>query len=115
LDAAGRRRAAGVVEQRVESLVPVEHVADEALPVRFRGGVRLDETRVGTEPSGDRLAQLLAPAGEDHTRAFLHEQLRGALANAARRPGDDRDLAVEHAHDVLSTSPIAPPSSIAGR
>ena len=100
-----RRPGAGVVEQHVEAPVALDHGADQALPVRFLGRVRGDEARVCAEPFGDRLPLRLAPAGEKNSRALLDEQLRGALADAARSAGHDRHLAVEHAH-VVPPSPL---------
>ena len=71
---------------------------------------RLD--RVGTRHVGDDARHLalafeapernvqhrLLDVGDDDLRAFLEERLHQALTDAARTPGDDRDLAVEVLH-----------------
>ena len=48
----------------------------------------------------DALAGRLAARGENHRRAFLGKAQRGGAADAFAGAGDDRDSAVEPAHDV---------------
>ena len=48
---------------------------------------------------GDRRA-LVQHVGEQHLGAFRGEQARFAFALSARRPRDERDLAVEPSHET---------------
>ena len=97
-DAARRRRAAGIVEDVVELAERPGGLADHALPVVLERGIGLDEAAAAAELGSQRFALGLAAAGEDDLGAFLHEQLGRARPDAAGGPGNDRDLAVEHAH-----------------
>jgi hypothetical protein len=51
----------------------------------------------------DARALVVLDVGGDHARAFLHEQIHRAAADAAGRAGDDRDLAFQTSrHDFAS-------------
>ncbi len=104
LDAAGRGRAAGIVEQHVEPAVAVEHMAHGALPVRLARCVGRHIACVRTQPCRYRVPFWPAPACKDHAGAFRDEELRSALADAAGRSGDESDLAVKHSHGPILTA-----------
>ena len=105
LDAADRRRPAGIVEQAVEPAPFGQAGLEHRLHVGFLGGVGLDEQAIVlAEPRLERPAELLAPAGRQDLGALRDEDLDGAPADAAGRAGDDGDLAVELAHGCLPFS-----------
>ncbi len=101
LDATPGPRSARVVEETVEPAVPVDGRADHAPDVVLARDVGADEQRARPERPHDGLALRLAATGDDHGGPFLDEPLRRALAHAARRAGDDRNLALEPAHALL--------------
>src|SRR5207302_6442406 len=108
-NAAGRARTAGVVEEAVEPAMARRRVIDEGAELVLLGRVGLNEAARGTEPLGVRLA-LLAPSPGDHNLGALRdEELRRAETDAAGRAGDDRDLAVEPAHDDPFLHTVPPP------
>ncbi len=104
LDAASRAGTAGVVEEAVEPPVTIDRGADQPPDVVLARDVGPDELGAGSERPGGRLALRLPASREDHGGALLDEQLGGALPHAARRSGDDRDLALEPAHAPLLAS-----------
>ena len=72
-------------------------LADHPLPVVLERGIGLHEAPGLAEPGRQGVALRPAAAGEDYLGTLLHEQLGRAPADAAGRPRDDGDLAVEHA------------------
>ena len=52
--------------------------------------------------AGGRTAALVEDIADRHLGAGLDHQPRGLAANAARRPGDQRHLAVKSIHVALS-------------
>ena len=104
LDAAGLRRAAGIVEQAVDAAEFLDRKLDQRAHLLFHHDVGLAEDAVGAELFGQRLAFRHAAPGDDDFRAFGDENLRGAQSDAACRPGDHRDLAVQPSHVVVPSS-----------
>ena len=100
-DAAGLRRTAGVVEEAVDAAEFLDRKLDQRTHLLFDRDVGLAEDTAGAELLGQRLALRHAAPGDDDLRAFGDENLRGAQSDAARRPGDHRDLAVQPSHVVL--------------
>ena len=74
--------------------------ADQRAHLLFHRDVGLAEDASGAEFFGQRLAFRHAAPGDHDFRAFGDENLRGAQPDAARRAGDDRDLAVQPSHVV---------------
>ena len=101
LDAAGLRRAAGVVEETVDAAEFVDRKRDQRAHLLLHRDVGLAEDTVGAELLGQRLALRRAAAGDDDFRALGDENLRGVQSDAARRPCDHRDLAVQPSHIAL--------------
>jgi hypothetical protein len=93
LDAAGLRRAAGVVEQAIDAAEFLHRLADQRSHFVLDRDIGAAEDAVGSELSGQRLALRHAAPGNDDFRAFRDEDFRGAQTDAAGRSGDDRDLA----------------------
>ena len=100
-DAAGLRRAAGIVEQAIDAAEFLDRHADQRAHLLFDRDVGLAEDAGGAELLGQRLALRHAASGDDDFRAFRDENLRGAQSDAACRAGDHRDLAVQPSHVVL--------------
>ena len=100
-DAAGLRRAAGIVEQTVDAAEFLDRKVDQRTYLLLDRDIGLAEDAVGAEFFGQRLALRHAAPGDDDLRAFGDENLRGAQSDAARRPGDHRDLAVQPSHVVV--------------
>ena len=68
---------------------------------RDRGRIRYvtgDGRRGFAEFCGQGVEPVAPPCREDHMHALGYEQPSGRLADAARRPGDDRHLASEILH-----------------
>ena len=74
----------------------LERLVDEALHGTLVGDVRGDPDPV--RERGGRLLGALQ-VGDDDPRALAREALRERPADPLGRPRDDRDLAVERAHD----------------
>ena len=100
-DAAGLRRAAGIVEQAIDAAEFLDRLADQRAHLLLDGDIGLAEHADGAELFRKRLALRRAASGDDDPGAFGHENLRGAQPDAARRAGDNRDLAVQPSHVVL--------------
>jgi hypothetical protein len=69
-------------------------MGDHPFNVSFNRNVRSNETCVLTESTSKLLSFVLPPSGDNHSRAFLHEESRGAFADAARGSSDDRYFSV---------------------
>ena len=101
LDAAGLRRAAGIVEQAIDLAEFLHRKRDQRAHLVFLGDVRLAEDAIGAKLLRQRLAFRRAAAGDDDLRALVDKNLRRAQADAAGGARDDRDLAVEPSHVVI--------------
>ena len=101
LDAAGLRRAAGIVEQAVEPAETALRRRDQGLHLRFVGHIGPLEDAGWSETGGERLAFGGAAPGGHDLRPLGNEDLRRPQADTARRTRDHRNLAVEPSHVVL--------------
>ena len=101
LDAAGLRRAAGIVEQAIDAAEFLDRQLDQRAHLLFDRDIGLAEDAVGAEFFGQRLALRHAAPGDDDLRAFGDEDLRGAQSDAACCPCDHRNLAVQPSHVVI--------------
>ena len=97
-DAAGLCRAAGIVEQAIDSAELLHGLADQGAHLFFDGDVGLAKDAVGAESFRQRLAFRRAAAGDHDFRPFRDKNFRGPQPDAARRTGDHRNLAVEPCH-----------------
>src|ERR1700730_10096196 len=93
-DAAGLRRAAGIVEQTIDAAEFFHRLADQRAHLILVRDVGLAEDTVAAELFGKRLAIRRATSGYDDLCSFSDENFRGAQTDAAGRAGDDRYLAV---------------------
>jgi hypothetical protein len=100
-DAAGLRRAAGVVEQAIDAAESVDRGADQRLHLVFLRDIGFKEHAGRAELFGERLALRRAASGDHDLRAFRDEDFRRAQPDAAGGTGDDRDLAVQPPHVAL--------------
>jgi len=100
-DAAGLRRAAGVVEQTIKAAEFLDRLPDQRAHLVFNRDIGLAEDAVGAEFAGQRLAFRRATSGNDDLRAFRDENLRGPQPDAACRASDHRNLAVQPSHVIL--------------
>jgi hypothetical protein len=94
----------GVADQHVESAELPNGPGYQALEVRPAGDVR--GAGDGTSAIvADLPRELVQPVGASRAQgddgAALREQARGGLADAAARPGDGDDLAVDAGHGNL--------------
>ena len=101
LDAAGLRRAAGIVEQAIDAAEFLDRQLDQRADLLVDHDVGLAKDAVGAELFRQRLALRHAAPGDDDFGAFGDENLGGAQSDAACRPGDHRDLAIQPSHVVL--------------
>jgi len=99
-DATGLRRPAGVVEQAIDPAEFIDRECDQRTHLVFHRDVGLAENAGGAESFRQRLALGHAAPGDHDFCAFGHENLRCAQPDAARRPGNDRDLAIQPSHIV---------------
>jgi hypothetical protein len=89
---------AGVVDQDVELAEAVDRRLDELLGHPVRGQVAREQRGLTVDLRGRLLGALGVEVVDEHARAVLGQELRRRPADAARRPGDDRGLAVQNAH-----------------
>ena len=68
---------------------------ERRVPVRGDGDVERMETRGRAEAVRSPRARLRVHVGEQDPRALGHEPLGDRLADARRRPGDERDLVLQ--------------------
>jgi len=94
LNAAGLRRAAGVVEQAIDAAEFFDRLPDQRAHLVFNRDVGLAEDAIAAELVGQRLAFRRAPSGDNDVRAFRDENLSGAQPDPACGAGDNRDLAI---------------------
>ena len=102
LNAAGLRRAAGIVEQAIDPAEFFHRQRDQRAHLVLDRDIGLAEDAVRAELFGQRLALRHATPGDDDFGAFGNENFRSTQTNAARRAGDHRNLAVQPSHIVIS-------------
>ena len=88
----------GVVDENVDRAAPLHDLVDERLHGGLVGDVR-GEANTARKRFGGRLCP--SKVGHDDARSLRREPARDRVADALRRPRDDRDLAVELAHRCL--------------
>ena len=101
-DAAGLRRAAGIVEQAVDPAEFFDRQRDQRAHLVLDRDIGLAEDAVRAELFSQRLALRHAAPGDDDFGAFGNENFRSTQTNTARRAGDHRNLAVQPSHIVIS-------------
>ena len=92
-DAAGLRRAAGVVEQAIDAAEFFHRLADQRAHLVFNRDIGLAEDAASAELPGQGLALRNSASGDYYFGAFRNENFRRAQSDAAGRAGDDRHLA----------------------
>ena len=101
LDAAGLRRAAGIVEQAVDAAEFFDRQRDQRLHLRFHRDVGLAKDASSAEFLRQRLTLRRATPGNHDFCALGDEYFRGMQSDTAGRAGDYRDLAVQPSHVVI--------------
>jgi hypothetical protein len=97
----------GIVDQDVELLPAAERRVDRRMPVGLAGHVEMDVERRLAQPSRRLAAALVEHVADRHLGAGLHHEPRGLGADAARRAGNQRHLAVEPVHgSLLQCAPV---------
>ncbi len=99
-DAAGLRRAAGVVEQAIDAAEFLDRKRDQRPHLLFHRDIGLAKDAIGAEFFGKRLTFRRAAPGDDDFRALGHEYLGGVQSDTARRARNDRNLAVQPSHVI---------------
>ena len=85
---------AGVVDQDVEPTEPRLHRGDRAADARLPGHIDAQREAAPSERShGRRRRPGRLEVGDRHVRALAGQGERDRPPDAARRPGDERDLA----------------------
>jgi hypothetical protein len=100
-NAAGLRRAAGVVEQTIDAAEFFDRLPDQRAHLVFNRDVGLAEDTIAAELVGQRLAFRRASSCDYDLRAFRDENFSGTQPDPARRAGDNRDFAIQPSHVVL--------------
>src|SRR5205823_12291060 len=93
-------RIAGVVDDDVDLAEGVDRLGDELVGRARLGQVAGEHRRLTVDLGARLLGDVSVEVVDEDLRAVLHEQLRRRPADAARRAGDDRRLAVEYSHSV---------------
>ena len=93
-DAAGLRRAAGIVEQAIDPAEFFDRKRDQRAHLVLDRDIGLAEDAVGAELVRQRLAFRHAASGNDDFGTFGDEDFRRPQADAAGSTRDHRDLAV---------------------
>src|SRR4030095_1507431 len=99
-DAAGLRRAAGIVEQAIDLAEFVDRQRNQRPHLILLRDIGLAEDASRAELLGQRLSFRNPAARDDDFRAFGNEYLRRAQPDAAGCARDHRDLAVQPSHFV---------------
>ena len=86
---------AGVVDEDVDLPEGVDRLLDDLVAGARLGEVAGDGDRLALDLARGLLGDVAVDVVDRHLRALGGEQLRGRAADAARRAGDDRGLAVE--------------------
>src|SRR5205807_1879053 len=93
-------RIAGVVDDDVDLAEGVDRLGHELVGRARLGQVAGEHRRLTADLGARLLGDVSVEVVDEDLRAVLHEQLRRRPADAARRAGDDRRLAVEYSHSV---------------
>jgi hypothetical protein len=93
-------RVPGVVDDDVELAESLDGRAYDPLGHALLRQVASDDCRLAVDRRRRLLGDVGVQVGEQQPRAVCRQQLRGGAPDAARRAGDDRDLAVEHPHSL---------------
>ena len=87
-------------DDAVEPAEAVARARDQPVEIGIARDVGLDEPRGGTEPFRDGCTVLRIAVSQDHGTATLDQHGADGLPDERGRSGDDRDAAVELAHDA---------------
>ncbi len=100
-DAAGLGRATGIVEQAIDTAESLDRLPDQRAHLRLNCDVGLTKDAGRAEFSRQCLTFRRAASGDDDFCAFGDEDFGGPQPNAARRAGDNRNLALKPPHVAL--------------
>jgi hypothetical protein len=97
-------RVARVVDHDVELAELVDRLLDQLVADAFLGQVAAEDRGLALDLAGGLLGDVAVQVVDQDARAVLGQQLGRRPADAARRSGDDRRLAVKYSHECLSFS-----------